>query len=273
MSEKPKKTRNRDEAWQAIFAYCGFDNHDFAKAPAHLTSDQIKEACQSFKKTSAKEVRVLCSQTKREDRPLIFQERGLFILPTKNGQYIILKGEGYLDVPTPEDELQEYHSEFPFELETSKILLKKKKSNSEMQHLDYAFAMSLLRNFIGDDSLTLTIRGRKYTPEFTFRAGEGKHKITANGVQAEVDAGYEGRNQIALVEAKGAKAKNVIIRQLYYPYRQWSENTNKKVRNFFFTLDDTKEIFKILEFAFSDPSDYHSLKLVKSGSFKITRNK
>ena len=280
MSEKPKKTRNRDEAWQAIFAYCGFDKHDFTKAPAHLTAKQIKEACQHFKTTGAKEPRILCYQPERKDRPHIFQERGLFILPTKNGHYIILKGEGYLDIPEPKGEVKDYESDFPFELETSKIFLqgaekkkgkKKKKNDSEMQHLDYAYAMSLIRNYIGDDTLTLTIRGRKYTPPFTFRAGASQHEINAVSVITEVDGGYEGLKQVVLMEAKPAGVSDIIIRQLYYPYRQWSQNTGKKVRSFFFTREG--DVFKIWEFTFSNPDDYHSIKLVRCDAFRITSKK
>ena len=43
--------------------------------------------------------------------------------------------------------------------------------NSEMQHLYFAYASSLIRTFMDDESLVLTIRGRKYTPEFSFKVG------------------------------------------------------------------------------------------------------
>ena len=41
--------------------------------------------------------------------------------------------------------------------------------------------------------------------------------INVVSVQTEVDAGFEGRNKIALIEAKNSNTKNIIIRQLYYP--------------------------------------------------------
>lgn len=40
--------------------------------------------------------------------------------------------------------------------------------DSEMQHLDFAYASSLMRTFLNDESLVLSIRGRKYTLEFCF---------------------------------------------------------------------------------------------------------
>ena len=217
-------------------------------------------------------MRILCYQPHRKDRPRIFEENGLFLLPVKNGEYVILKGEGYYDIPDIAGEPEEYRSDFPFRLKTSETKTQGKqqrRSDSEMQHLDFAFAMSLVRQFTGDESLTLTIRGRKYAPGFTFRAGEGAHEISAGGVQTEVDAGYEGREQVVLIEAKPPKATDIIIRQLYYPFRQWRENSGKAVRPMFFTHDDG--LFKLWEFSFADPEDYHSIRLERSGIFRISQ--
>ena len=111
----------------------------------------------------------------------MFRDKGIFILPVKNGRYIIIKGEGYLDIPPIESPVLKYESSFGFPLETARV------GNSEMQHLDSAYAYSLIRQFVGDDSLVLTIRGRKYTPEFNFHVGE--FPVTAKSVQTEVDGG------------------------------------------------------------------------------------
>jgi len=137
-----------------------------------------------------------------------------------------------------------------------------------MQHLDYAYAASLIRTFMNDPSLVLTIRGRKYTPNFAFKVG--KQVINVMSVQTEVDAGYEGKNQVVLIEAKNFGATNVIIRQLYYPFRQWQEQTKKKVATLFFDKEKGDNVYSIWQFEFSDPKDYNSIKLVKSGKFRIT---
>ena len=136
-----------------------------------------------------------------------------------------------------------------------------------MQHLDFAYASSLIRTFMGDDSLVLTIRGRKYTPNFKFHVNGQQIKVSS--VQTEVDGGYEGKNQIVLIEAKGSRIKNTIIRQLYYPFRQWQDCTKKKVVTLFFEKDHANDTYSIWEFAFTDVKDYNSIKLVKSGKFKI----
>jgi len=118
-----------------------------------------------------------------------------------------------------------------------------------------------------DKSLVLTIRGRKYTPEFEFYVK--KQKIKVSSVQTEVDAGYEGKEQIVLIEAKNKKTKDTIIRQLYYPFRQWQSTTKKKVVTLFFEKDDKTGVYSIWQFIFRNKNDYNSIKLVKSARYVI----
>ncbi len=252
-----------DKAWNKIFHDYNIISHDFDNGPFEISADQIKASCMGFTQTGEKEPRILCKQDTRSDRPSAFVRKGLFILPKHNGQYYILKGEGYVDVPDIVTPIQNYHSKLDFELESSKV------GDSEMQFLDFAYANSLIRTFMNDPSLVLTIRGRKYTPEFTCHAGNNELEISS--VQTEVDAGYEGRTSIVLIEAKNFSASNVIIRQLYYPFRQWTENTNKTVYPVFFEkrVIDGENIFYIWQFQFADIEDYNSIQLVKSGRYRI----
>lgn len=213
--------KSNDKPWKKIFDDYKILEHDFNKSPFFISALQIKKSCQKFKTTGEKEVRILCKQDSKENRPLIFIDNGLFILPIKNGQFAILMGEGYVSIPKIKTTIKEYNSKLDFQLETSKI------GNSEMQHLDFAYASSLIRTFMEDPTLVLTIRGRKYTPKFEFQVGNQKMEVS--GVQTEVDAGYEGKDKIVLVEAKNSSTGNTIIRQLYYPFRQWQHYTNKKM--------------------------------------------
>jgi hypothetical protein len=252
-----------DIAWNKIFDTYNILQHDFDKKPYTLTADNIKSACKDFDATSQKEPRILCKQDLREDRPIVFKNNNLFILPKKNGVYYIVKGEGYVDIPDITSEIQNYEKKLDFELESSKI------GDSEMQYLDYAYANSLIRTFMDDPSLVLTIRGRKYTPSFNFKVGN--FSLDVESVQTEVDAGYEGRNSIVLIEAKNNSTTNTIIRQLYYPYRQWEQNTGKTVYPVFFEkrIVEKEPIFYIWQYSFSDSQDYNSIQLVKSGRFRI----
>jgi hypothetical protein len=247
--------------WQSIFDTYNIYEHDFSQSPFTLTAEQIKKATAHFTSTTEREVRVLCKQDTRESRPQVFVDNNLFILPIKNGIYSILQGEGYIDIPEITTDASIYKSKLDFKLETSQI------GNSEMQHLDFAYASSLVCSFLGDESLVLTIRGRKYTPKFEFYAGQHKQLITTESVQTEVDAGYEGRNQIVLIEAKNSATRNTIIRQLYYPFRQWQIHTKKKVNILFF--EKRKDVYSLWEFGFADENNYNSIELLKSAKFEI----
>lgn len=218
--ELPLSHRATDNAWEQVFTALNLHQHDFALAPAYLTAPAFKAA------TGNLEPRIYCKQDTRESRPRVFQQRGLFILPARNGRYAIVQGEGYVDIPPVETTHELYVSKLNFVLDTSLV------GSSEMQHLDFAYASSLVRTFLHDDSLVLTIRGRKYTPEFSFNVGT--HRLQVESVQTEVDAGYEGRSQVVLFEAKAGNTRNTIIRQLYFPFRQWQQHTRKQVLTVFF---------------------------------------
>ena len=254
-----------DNSWQKIWDDKKLGSHNFDESPVIITAEEIKKSCQDFTETHDKEVRILCKQDKREDRPQVFKDNGLFLLPKKNGSYYIIKGEGYVDVPDITTPIRDYHKQLDFDLESSKV------GDSEMQHLDYAYANSLIRTFMKDPSLVLTIRGRKYTPRFHFKVNG--FDIETQSVQTEVDAGYEGKKQIVLIEAKNSSNTTEIIRQLYYPFRQWSENTTKKVVPVFFEKRSVngEDLYYIWQYEFTNVNDYNSIRLVKSERYRIIK--
>ena len=248
-----------NESWEKIFQDYKINEHDFNLEPFNISAEQIKLSRQKFKKTAQKEVRLLCKQDSRKDRPKVFVDNSLFLLPTKNGYYQVVQGEGYIDIPDIISEPQIYDSKLSFKLDSSEV------GNSEMQHLDFAYASSLIRTFMQDDSLVLTIRGRKYTPKFKFYVGD--HEINVESVQTEVDAGYEGKDKIVLIEAKNCKTTDTIIRQLFYPYKQWKTYTDKQVFLLFFEKRNNE--FLIWQYSFANENDYNSIQLLKSARYHI----
>lgn len=242
-----------DKDWVKIADRYNLLNHDFANAPFSISSKQLKEA------TNNREPRLLCYHSSREDRPIIFQELGLFILPVRNGHYVVLKGEGFVDLPPIIKEPEIYKAKLEFPLET---LLT---GDSEMQPLDYAFASNLIRHFLNEKTIYLTVRGRKRTPEFAFHAGG--HEIFVRGVQTEIDGGYESRTQIVLVEAKNNGKDSMNIRQIFYPYRHWTSVSKKPVKAVFFERID--DCYSFWQYVFLDPLEFNSIHLVKSARYNI----
>ena len=88
-----------NESWKVIFDSYNINNHNFDESPFYISADMIKDATKHFESTSKKEVRILCKQDHRNRRPYVFIEKNLFLLPVKNGEYVIIKGDGYIDIP------------------------------------------------------------------------------------------------------------------------------------------------------------------------------
>jgi len=61
----------------------------------------------------------------------------------------------------------------------------------------------------------------------------------------------------------------VIIRQLYYPFRQWQTHTKKKVVTLFFEKEKGAMVYSIWQFEFTHVKNYNSIRLVKYGKFRI----
>lgn len=251
------------KAWEKIFSDYKIGEHDFNSTPFYLSAKQIKQSTSGFSETGEREPRILCKQDSRKDRPQVFIDKNLFILPVKNGYYAIVQGEGYVDIPNLNSAPILYDSKLNFHLDTAVI------GNSEMQHLDMAYASSIIRTFTEDASLVLTIRGRKYTPDFSFNVGSQLVKVSS--VQTEVDAGYEGENNVILVEAKSGNSRDSIIRQMFYPYKQWQMSTRKKVSTIFFERDLVDDTYNLWQFGFKSENDYNSIYLVKSARYKLNK--
>ena len=75
------------------------------------------------------------------------------------------------------------------------------------------------------------------------------------------------------IEAKNSKkndvGNNTIIRQLYYPFRQWQKHTKKPVKSVFF--EKQENIYSLWLFAFTNIQDYDSICLLKSKSYTIKK--
>ena len=104
-----------------------------------ISAKEIKTICAKFTETAEKEPRIICYQAQRKDRPQLFIDRGLFILPVKNGHYVLVKEtndcDGYIDIPPITSSPVEFRSSLTFPLRSSEV------GDSEMQHVDKAYAL------------------------------------------------------------------------------------------------------------------------------------
>jgi hypothetical protein len=114
----------------------------------------------------------------------------------------------------------------------------------------------------------LTIRGRVRSGEFQFVLPETHHAVNVSGVQIEVDAGYESENCIYLIEAKIGRRDNFHIRQLFYPYLEWSRRSQKRIRPIFLAYTNSK--YFLYEFGLSPI--FGELQVIQQRGFTINES-
>lgn len=249
----------KDKAWEAIFDELNISERLGRGEVVSLTADQIKEITRGTHGVGQQEPRLITKYDTREQRPKVLRDHNCTILATSNGTYSLVSGDGYHDAEEIV-EIQGYTSGRLSSLETLPHIC-----TSESQVIDTACASGLLADFLDDDTFSMTIRGRLRSGEFNFNFGASE--LGVDGVQVEVDAGYEGK-RIYLLEAKMGTRDNFITRQLYYPYRMWdARGVRKEIVPIFLSYSDGT--FNIYEYAFAEHLQYNSLVLVKSGAYVL----
>ncbi len=201
----------------------------------------------------------------RINLPKLFSDNNLSILPVTRGSYIISKFEAYEEFDQLNDEV--IRATFPEYIES----IDYENITSEAMAINCAFVSNIIADFLEDEELLPTVSGRMSSDSFSFniRNITSNSKMTVNVVnsQLEIDGGFEGIKQLALIEAKNFISDDFIIRQLYYPYRLWRNKVSKKITPVFLVY--TNGIFNLYEYEFQDPDNYNSLVLVKQKNYSI----
>lgn len=184
------------------------------------------------------------------------------ILPSSNGEYLIVPGDAYHEIESAGSIHRESLPQSVAMLETLPWL---EGPRSESQLLDMILAAGILDKFLDEAQQHLTIRGRLRSPdfEFDFRLLDGStHTLQVSGVQIEVDAGLEG-DSINLIEAKLGKRSDFHIRQLYYPYRMWQALLpHRQQRSVFVTYSD--KVISLRLYRFVPEKLLQGVELVRS---------
>lgn len=240
------------EAWDKIFTA---KNYDLSQDLHFITATEIK------KLSGGAEARIMAKIDTSNDLPPVFKRNGYILLPVKNGKYAIVRGNGF-HLLEGLGEVADYKSRVKFNLTTAG------RGQSEMQYLDYSHNAGALEDVLNVGSLYPSIRGREYTKSFDFRIN--KTILKTESVQTEVDLGLEGEDSIVLCEAKINMPEDFIIRQLFYPYRNFQIiSPGKKIIPVFFVYDLAKKTYNFWIYKFTDAKNYNSIELVQTSSVKI----
>ena len=195
--------------------------------------------------------------------PDIFASNNLSILPITRGEYVISSFSAYEDFDTQPQDAQRISIPAHIQSLMPQFLV------SETIALNCASACGVFNDFLEDDEIIPTVSGRMGSGSFEFDidTASGRKNIIVRNSQIEIDAAYEGLNYLSLIEAKNDLSDDFLIRQLYYPFRVWSERVTKEVKPIFLIFSNG--VFYLYHYKFEDPHSYNSLRLVKQKKYMI----
>lgn len=243
-----------DAAWESLFD----KYHILAEIERNgqfvISANQIKEF---------REPRLMTKFDHKINLPNIFVANNLSILPITRGDYVISSFSAYKEFDEPSQDVQRISIPAHIQSLMPQFLV------SEAIALNCANACGILNDFLEDDELVPTVSGRMSSGSFEFgiNTAFGTKNITVSNSQIEIDAAYEGIHYLSLFEAKRDLSDDFLVRQLYYPFRVWSERVTKTVKPVFLIFSNG--MFNLYQYQFEDPQNYNSLILVKQRNYII----
>lgn len=263
-----KSRKSIDELWEAIFNDFKIDEAINEKGFFEITAKQIKEYKEpclmtKFDNSSALPSSFYYNKNKNKSN------KYLSILPTTRGSYIIGAFDAYHRLEEVSGKVKRI--DFPSQYETLNINI-----NSEAIALNVAYISGILSDFINDDNLMPTVNGRMSSGKFDFhmkldtnRVANQKDNLSikVEKAQIEIDGGYEGSKTLSLIEAKNVISDDFLVRQIYFPYRIWSNKIRKEINNIFMT--HSNGTFNLYQYEFTKSDSPASIKLVKSQIYTL----
>ena len=230
----------------------------------------LRQACKndrvsisSMEINEFREARLMTKFDHRSQLPELFVEHKLSILPTSRGTYEIAAFGTFCDFNKEDVEIVPVN--FPTFLES----IDYKDITSESIAINCAFISKILHDFTGEENLFPTVSGRMSSSLFDFaiNSKQKTFRINIENSQIEIDGGFEGDNSLNLIGAKNYISDDFLIRQLYYPYRLWSDKIVKRVRPIFLTYSNG--IFDLREYEFTNPELYNSIRLLQHKKYAL----
>lgn len=244
-----------DDAWECLFAKYNILEKIDSKGQYTISADQIREF---------REPRLMTKFDHKVNLPTIFQQNDLAILPITRGEYVISSFSAYKDFEEPEQDVKKIFIPPYLQSLVPQFLV------SESIALNCASACGVLGDFLEDEDLLPTVNGRMSSGYFRFNINtkHGMQSVNVGNSQIEIDAAYEGIDCLSLFEAKHDLADDFLVRQLYYPFRVWSQRVTKEVKPILLVFSNG--IFNLYQYRFEAPGIYNSLHLVKQKNYIIS---
>ncbi|MDT0189107.1 type II restriction enzyme [Rothia terrae] len=236
-------------AWMKLFKELRLLDAVESQGFVKITPTEIKDH-------TGMEPRLIAKHDFGQQRPWLFDQYGLNILPLSTQEYVVGKFNTFTKFPSI-DSHPVKRLPFPSHIES----IDYRNLTSEAVQLNAAYIGGVFSDFLGEESLEHTLSGRMTSGAFDLDM-RGLPTLAITGSQMEIDGGYEGKGCLAIVEAKNKLSADFNSRQLYYPFRRFeSVMRTKSVRSVYQVFSDG--VFNLFEYEFKDSRDFTSISLVQ----------
>jgi len=245
-----------DAAWKILF-----DKHNIPEAVHkdglfYITSKEIN---------TVKEARLMAKFDQTVLLPKVFSKYKLSILPITRGEYVIGSFATHTDII--------YSDIKPIPVQDPQLeSLDYTNLYSESSALLFAYNSGIIADFLGATKVNFTINGRMSSGSFSYTIAdihdtEKSYNLSVMNAQIEIDAGYETPEVLCICEAKNIASEEILIRQLYYPYRLWKSKIAKPVIPIFMVYSN--DVFYLFRYGFEDDNFYNSIRLLEQKSYML----
>lgn len=251
-----KKNMPPTEAWEKLIQQYSILDEVSQSGSVTLSADDIREY---------REPRLMANWDSQDYLPLPLKSKNLNILPVSRSAYVISDIMLYEPLPPLREPVKEMTQVRLPHYESIDI----EHLSSESSAINLLKLSGILDDFLGEEAVE-TFNGRMGSGEFGFTVNKfsgGALQVDVQNAQLEIDGGFETDNAVVIMEAKNVPHSDFLVRQLYYPYRLWSERVDKPVKLIFSQY--TNQIFRLFEYCFDSPDDYSSIRRLKVKNYSL----
>jgi hypothetical protein len=240
-----------DKAWKILFTRYSIISKVSTNGFFKIKASEIN---------TVKEARLMAKFDQSTQLPEVFQHNKLSILPISRGEYIIGNFETHQKIIYPKSKPTLVRIPNLETLDYTNLY-------SEASALLFAYNSGIINNITNSKDVSYTVNGRMSSGcfDYNIKNKNTSQKICVQNAQVEIDAGYEFPNGFCIIEAKNIAIEEILIRQLYYPYRLWTGKISKPVIPMLMVYSN--DIFHFFQYNFTDINNYNSLELASYKSY------
>lgn len=230
-------------------------------------------SAEDIKRIANKEPRLMAKVNSAHEMPEVFRKNSLNLISIKRGIYRIAPFNLFHEVEYDKLRQEPIRSMvIPSWLCTLASDIGKR---SEAGLLSSCYASGIIGEVLNakEDAVYPGTYGRLTTDKMRFSAKaigatNGERVVfPCTNVQFEVDASYESPESMVILEAKNCFLSDFNIRQLYFPWRYFSEQFHKPVLPVL--VMRSNDVVVLCEYGFQDANEIDSLVLVRARRYSF----